>query len=309
MKWIKGIFGNPPHVELTREPSGPVLGLNKPCELEDFGNPELAAVMRQIFPAEANADPAWPCGREDRKHWEVSMAVLAMRRELPNERRNMALGVGAGTEATSFYLTQHFRFVFATDLYARFTEWATYAPAAMLFQPEVYAESTPFERRRLVVQNMDAGRIDHEDETFDFIYSSSSIEHFGKPDEIRQAAREMGRVLKAGGVMAISTELCLDGKPGRLSGNTLIFSPGDIRKLIIEASGCDPVDEPSFRISDTTLAGKVILDEALQDQARQRSKTQRGWSRYPHIVLCKDDRYWTSYHLALRKPLPSRVGN
>jgi SAM-dependent methyltransferase len=296
--------GNTNHVERRRQPAEAVLVLNKPCEIEDFSNPELAAVMREIFPEEARADPAWPRGREWRKHWENSMAVLAMLRELPRERRQLALGVGAGTEATSFYLTNHFRLVLATDLYGRSADWMEDAPPGMLFQPEVYAQSTPFQRKRLVVQNMDARRIEREDDTFDFIYSSSSIEHFGDRDEIRQAAREMGRVLKPGGVMAISTEICLEGRAGWLSGNTRIFSPADIRELIIAPSGCVPVDGPCFRISEATLACPVKFNEALEDLARQRKKLQSGWSRYPVVVLRQDRLCWTSYHLTLKKPQP-----
>ncbi len=304
MKWITGMARKSNRVERTREPASAVLALNKPCEIEDFSNPDLAAVMREIFPEEARANAAWPRGREYRKQWEISMAVLAMHRELPAGRRGQALGVGAGTEATSFYLTNYFRFVFATDLYARFTEWMGDAPPDMLFQPEVYAQSTPFQRKRLVVQNMDARRIEHEDETFDFIYSSSSIEHFGVRDEIQQAAREMGRVLKPGGVMAISTEICLEGKAGWFSGNTLFFSPSDIRELIIAPSGCDPVDGPCFRISETTLASPMEWEQVLQDRARQQQHLQSGWSRYPVVVLHQDSLRWTSYHLTLKKPEP-----
>jgi SAM-dependent methyltransferase len=296
--------GSADRVERRREPAGAVLVLNKPCEIEDFSNPELAAVMREIFPAEASADPAWPRGHEWRKHWENSMAVLAMLRELPPERRRLALGVGAGTEATSFYLTHHFRFVFATDLYARFTQWKEWAPWNMLFQPEFYAQSTPFLRNRLVVQNMDARRIEHEDETFDFVYSSSSIEHVGLRDEIQQAAREMGRVLKPGGVMAISTEICVEGRPGWLNGATLVLSPADIRELIIAPSGCEPVDGPCFLISETTLSSPVLHDENEREYGRLRHNMQKGFSHYPQLVLCQEGRCWTSYHLALKKPEP-----
>jgi hypothetical protein len=88
MRWKTEIAGKSNRVERTREPRGGVLALNKPCEVEDFSNPELAAVMREIYPAEARAETAWPRGRECRKRWEISMAVLAMHRGLPLARRS-----------------------------------------------------------------------------------------------------------------------------------------------------------------------------------------------------------------------------
>jgi SAM-dependent methyltransferase len=273
--------------------------LNKPCNVEDFSDPALLQILRTIFPAEAQA-AGWPRGQEYRKHWEIAMAVLAMHRELPEHRRNLALGVGAGTEATSFYLTNHFRIVFATDLYAG-PEWMHDAPPAMLYRPEIYAGQVPFQPRRLVVQNMDARRIEHEDETFDFIYSSSSIEHFGEPHEIRRAAAEMGRVLKPGGIIAISTELCVEGRAGGLNENTLLFSPDEVHDLIIAPTGCTPVDEISFQVSPATRSRPVVFEDALQDCARQQQCGQTGWSQYPHILLRCQDRLWTSLHLTLKK--------
>src|SRR5262245_5407049 len=190
-----------------------MLGWNKPCEIEDFLDPELVQTIREVFPRDCADSASWPRGVEYRKHWEIGMAIKAARTLLPCERQEFALGIGAGTEATTFYLTNYFRWVFATDLYAS-NGWPFDSPPAMLSQPERFANGTPLEKRHLVVQHMDARQLEHEDCTFDFIYSCSSIEHFGTREEIKRASREMGRVLKPGGVLAISTEYCVYGEPG-----------------------------------------------------------------------------------------------
>ena len=138
------------------------------------------------------------------------MAILSMQRHLTEDNRNLALGVGAGKEHTSFFLTNFFRWVFATDLYAS-SGWDYASPPEMLIEPEKVGPRWDYNPRRLVVQHMDGTNLRFEDNTFDFIFSCSSIEHFGRPDDIIRAAREMGRVLKPGGIIAISTEYLLTG--------------------------------------------------------------------------------------------------
>jgi hypothetical protein len=54
------------------------------------------------------------------------------------------LGVGAGTETTIFYLTNHVGRVFATDLYLSSGSWGESAPWSMLVAPERFAPY-PFE--------------------------------------------------------------------------------------------------------------------------------------------------------------------
>ncbi len=274
---------------------------NKPCEVEDFSDAALAGVIRRVFPREAAKAGDWPRGREYRKHWEIGMAVLAAETFLAEGRRGFALGIGAGTEATSFYLTNIFRWVFATDLYLS-PDWPQDSPKAMLSEPGRFAGGTPFRRTRLVVQHSDARDVPHEDETFDFIYSCGSIEHFGTREQIRRAAAEMGRVLRPGGVVAISTEYCARGAPGYLVSDTLLLGPDDMRELIVEPTGCAPVDELRFDVSEATLRGAVRWADAIRDRVRMQHEPDMPWSQYPHILMDDGRRAWTSYHLTLRKP-------
>jgi SAM-dependent methyltransferase len=229
------------------------------------------------------------------------MAVLAARTLLPDSRREFALGVGAGTKATSFYLTNLFRWVLATDPHAS-DDRAQDSPPAMLSSPERFAGDTPFRKRHLVVQNMDACNVEHEDATFALIYSCSSIEHFGTREQIKQASAEMGRVLKPGGILAISTEYCVRGTPGYLVHDTPLLGPDDICELIVAPSGCDPVDDLRFQVSEATLRNPLRQRDALRDRIRMQSDPGIPWSQYPHLLLVEDERVWTSYQLTLRQP-------
>jgi SAM-dependent methyltransferase len=276
--------------------------LNKACELEDFCDEEFLAAADRVFgPAEKRGN-LWPRGYEDRKVWEITMVVLSMERHLDASRRRSALGIGAGTEASSFILTNYFDWVFATDLYKGSGSWKREAPSTMLEDPARHAGSIPFRPGRLVVQHMDAVKLRFEDNAFDFIYSCSSIEHFGNEDGVAAAAREMGRVIKPGGVIALSTELCIGGRPQLLKPATWLFSPEQIQRLIIDPSGCLPVDPPDYRVSAATRATPTDFRKAVREVRRMRSRLQDRWSTYPHVILELPDVAWTSIHLVLRKP-------
>ena len=269
-------------------------GWNKPCEVEDFADPAMADAIRRIFPDDCDYGAY-------RKHWEIAMAVRAAATLLPAARRKVAVGVGAGKEASSFYLTHLFDEVIATDLY-RTPAWPLDSPPDMLHHPERYAGGTPFVPGRLRVQHMDGRALEFADAAADFLYSSGSIEHFGTFDDIRRAASEMGRVLRPGGIIAISTELCVRGQAGYLQPDTLLLSMDMLQDLIVRPSGCLPVDELRSTLSAATLAHPVAFAFAARDRVRMHQSGSRRWSQYPHIVIEDGDRAWTSYHLTLRKP-------
>ncbi len=289
-------------VDLEPDIAAPIR-LNKACEAEDFRNLILLDVMRRVYTPDVKAHgPTWPRGHEMRKMWEVSMAILAMERLGKITSEASILGVGAGIEPTTFYLTNHVRWVFATDLYATTPEeWATAAPPVMLIDPASVAP-LPCNPRRLVVEHMDGRCLRFEDNTFDAVFSSSSIEHFGDWDDVSAAAREIGRVLKPGGLLTLSTELRVRGEGKGMPG-VLLFSPEEFRKLIIEPSGLQMVDEPDFTISQRTLSKVVTQAEMDQFYRELNAGLPARWKTIPHIVLDNGEYSWTSFHLALMKPL------
>jgi SAM-dependent methyltransferase len=275
--------------------------LNKVCEAEDFRNLTLLDVMGAVFSHLSQSQgPRWPAGQEQRKLWEVAMAVLTLQRFGKLNPDAEILGVGAGVETTTFYLTNFVRRVFATDLYANPDEWAGDAPPVMLTDP-VSLSPIPCNPRRLVVQHMDGRNLLYEDNTFDAVYSSSSIEHFGGWDDVSSAAREIGRVLKPGGILTLSTEFRVRGS-GRGLPNVLMFSADEFRSLIIKPSGLIPVDQPSFEVSPLTMQTIVTQQEMDEFYAEYNAGRPAHWKTFPQIVLETGEYRWTSFHLALTKP-------
>lgn len=280
---------------------------NKLCNLEDFADPELRRIIRDVLAVEAaRRGDAFPEGCEYRKHWEVAIAVRALTAGGALREDAELLGVGAGNEPTLFYLTRFVRRVFATDLYLS-GEWEESASAPMLTDPGRFY-TAPWHERRLVVQHMDALELRYEDASFDGVFSSSSLEHFGGLVDVRQALAEMHRVLKPGGVLSLSTEFRLAGPPPGIPG-VLLFDRREITQELGLGDGerWIALDELSTELSDATRATTLAYEETGADVRAH--VAQHGalyferlrWSRYPHLVLRDGISAWTSVHVALRK--------
>ena len=283
--------------------AGASLSYCKLCELADFGHPELQPIIREVNNV-GPEDATYPVGVEHRKGWEIAMTVRALR-DLGAVREDAEiLGVGAGHEATIFWLTRHVRRVFATDLYLAGDEaWSVSdARVAMLVEPEKET-NLAWKPRRLVVQHMDALELRYTDESFDAIFSSSSIEHFGGLDQIRRSVEEMYRALKPGGVVALATEFGLE-RPGQIPG-TMLFDESRLRTVLLDGLDWELASPLDLSVSEETLRGMVDFAKPLRRQVADRVRgIGRGGARrpdYPHIVLRADGRLWTSVHVALVK--------
>ncbi|HEX8769216.1 MAG TPA: methyltransferase domain-containing protein [Acidimicrobiales bacterium] len=292
------------------EPSAARLGFNKACELEDFSHPDLRPLIADLCDYKREVfQPGFPAGAEHRKDWEVAMAVRSLRKFGAVRPDATVLGVAAGAEDTVFHLTQYVARVFATDIYLNPGPWQPLAPLAMLIEPAEFAPGG-LDVNRLVVQHMDGRCLRYPDDSFDGIFSSGSIEHFGTLADVAASAHEMGRVLKPGGVLALSTELCISGPPGGRgwSDDTLLFSIEDLHRYIVEASGLEMVDELSISASAETMATTQNLGQALHDHlaqvgaqlGRPGPTTWTAW-RFPYIVLEEAEYVFRSVHLTLRK--------
>jgi SAM-dependent methyltransferase len=233
------------------------------------------------------------------------MAVRALRDLGVLHRRAQVLGVAAGNEPTIYWLTTRVGRVFATDLYADAGAWAPFAHASMLSDPGVHWPG-PWEPRRLVVQHMNALDLKYEDESFDAIFSSSSIEHFGTPDDVRRAAAEMFRVLRPGGILSLTTEFRLEGPPGGLPG-LLLLDERDLRDWIIGDLAWAPVSPLELAVSAATRRHEPLLDDYLRHWGEHFARHGRAvWHRldfdsYPQLILRHQDYLFTSVHIALRK--------
>jgi ubiquinone/menaquinone biosynthesis C-methylase UbiE len=153
---------------------------------------------------------------------------------------------------------------------------------------------------------MNALDLQYEDGTFDGIFSSSSLEHFGGPADLRRAVAEMSRVLKPGGVLSVSTEFRLAG-PGPGLPGVHLFDEAELRGWILDAADWEPLSPLDLALSEATRRTELPFAEGCADVDRHCRRFgalyfhKLDWGRYPHVVLRHGEHVWTSVHVAVRK--------
>lgn len=283
----------------------------KVCDLRDFEDERLMAMLRDV------AGPGVEPGREQhRKLWEYAMLGLFLEEAGALREDAEVLAIAAGTEEPLYWLTGRVGRVVATDIYGEGDFAYREAAQSMLTDPGAFAPY-PYRAERLEVRSMNALALDFPDESFDVVYSLSSIEHFGGPRETARAAREMGRVLKPGGHVALATECLLGRHPldvplvnyaiklvsrGRRCAiatprrrATDVFTPRELQRDIVGPSGLELVQPLSLEQSPRSR------DNVIRWSQDGTLDPERDASR-PHIVLQAFGAPWTSVFLALRKP-------
>lgn len=231
-------------------------------------------------------------GEVYRKGWEWTQCVYGLSKLGAIQPEARALGVGAGREPVIFWLSDRIRHVVATDLYGNET-WSkskdgsvgNEAPEDILHDATQYCPR-PFNSSRVSFENADGTALQYEDNSFDFCWSLSSIEHFGGHDASRKAVQEMARVTRKGGTVAISTEYLLLDEP-----HPEYFTKQEIIDYLINAT-------PSLRLVDE-MSWELPPFEYLIDQISFSSEGVHRLRR--HVVLNDGFNQWTSFMLFFRK--------
>jgi len=262
-----------------------MIELNKICSLSDWNDPELKSALKMLMNLPPNI--------QHRKHWEWAMGVLSLQKLGMLKPDSLALGIGCGGEQMPFFLSNYLGYVFCTDLYG--ISPRDEARPSMLTDPQPPDTSYRFNRRRLGVQVMDGTDIQFEDNTFDIVFSYSSIEHFGSKEAAMKSMREIERVLKPWGVASIATEAFIGSNYDVLNreralGYSIlseIFTPEEIDKYLLHSTGLQATNEVNYDADARDLQTTIKFPEEIE--------------RLPHIILEYKGVRWTSIHLALIK--------
>jgi FkbM family methyltransferase len=277
------------------------MAYNKVISLEDFSNEEFNRIIQDVFRYELKQYPTeYPNGVPNPLQWKIAMGIKALKQFDVLHRDALILGVGAGTDIMSFYLTKFAKQVFAVDLY--FDEiWREDAPFLMMVEPQNFAPFK-YDNNRLVVQHMDSRCLQYPENSFDGIYSCGSIEHSTSVEYIANASYEMGRVLKPGGILSISTEYKISGPPEEDGWDDKVFilSREKILHNIVEASGLEPVDEIDLLITDSTFQTSRDLTTILESNKRDDSWKVKSQNS-PVLIFVHKGFVYCSLHLTLRK--------
>lgn len=215
-----------------------------------------------------------------RKAWEYALCVQGLFHLGAITPTARGLGVAAGYERPLFYLTNFVEKIVATDLYDNPEHEGK---PDMLTNPEKYAWC-PWKKERLEVLSMNACELKFADDSFDFCFSLSSIEHFGPRENTKKAMSEMARVLKPNGICCIMTELILNGTT-----HDEYFSPSEFQDVVLKTPGLEIVGGTL----DWTISRSLVenpLDIEIDDLMVS-----------PHIVLKKGSVIWTTASVFFRK--------
>jgi SAM-dependent methyltransferase len=285
-----------------------IIQYNKACEIEDFSDTELSEIIRDVFRHESHLSLDFPKGAEYPKYWEMAMGVRALRHFDVLHPDAIVLCIGAGTETAQFYLAHHAKQVFATDLYLDTKAWRELPPSFMLIDPS-QAAPYEFDSNRLVVQHMDSRVLRYPENCFDGILSFDSLENMGSLEYVANTAYEMGRVLKPGGVLTISTQYRISGPPGGIGWDgCILFSREELQRYVVEASGLQLVDDLNTDLSENTLNTKRDLTKYAVDTTAYQGQPSRythaghiAWSKQPYLVHVHQGYVFCSIQLTLRK--------
>lgn len=268
--------------------------INKICSLSDWNDPELAVMMQKVYHPHFWTTEDWGSIKH-RKHWEWSIGMLSLKKSGKLNDESIVLGIGSGTEYPVFYLSNFVKYVFCTDLYNISEKQWGEANSNMLINPDKFAPH-PFNRRRIGVQVMDGTSITFEDNTFDAVFSYSSIEHFGDRESIVKTMREIERVLKPGGVASIATEIFVGDNYKQLENerNVLkqsifseIFTRDELERYLIKSTHLKTNGNIDYSVDENDL--KTAVNFPLSEEV------------YPHIFLKYNEITWGSIHLLFIK--------
>jgi SAM-dependent methyltransferase len=248
------------------------------CELANpakWDNPEWLEILRGLG---LSVDKL----SMHRKPYELSQLIFGARRLGALREDSQVLSVGAGHEIVLYWLANHVACVFATDMYGG--DWqhvqGREGDPNVIRQPEEYAPF-PYRQDHLVFMKMDGRRLAFRDGHFDIAYSLSSIEHFGGMTGATETIREMARVLKPGGILALATEFVLQGP-----GHEETFQPSEFAQLI---------DQPGLQLVEP------VDDRVYRRYEHTAIDLYKNPYQAPHMVVRFNDTIFTTVMVFLRR--------
>ncbi len=215
-----------------------------------------------------------------RKSWEYALCVHGLRQLGLVGAGSKVLAVGAGYERPLYLFANECQRMVATDLYDNPDHEGR---PDMLTDPGKYAPF-PYREDHLEVLQMSGDDLRFDDDTFDFAFCLSSIEHFGSRETQRASLEEMRRVTRPGGVLSIATELILNE-----GSHHEYFRPDELEDMFLR--------HPGLRLVGGDL--DLRIQKSLVDYPVDLS-TSTNMNAAPHITLRTDGCVITSVMLFLQ---------
>ena len=278
--------------------------LNKLCCIEDWEDCEVKEIIPELqhitYYNKCQGILARKPGQIHRKDWEWALGLIAMKRFGKLNNNNIGIGIGAGRELILFYLTRYLGHVYATDLYGG-KEWENFAPVDFLKNPDRYSPF-PYDTSVLTVLRMDGTMLAFPPDSFDIVFSFSSIEHFGGANHsgALKSLKEMERVLKPGGIAIVTTEYIINNKEAPDLNNQFYNERTIYSHLIDRLDKMKLVEPLDLTISPKTLdTGIIDASDAVEwDTSRVDDDFKQA---NPYVVIKLGNKLVTSIMLVFQK--------
>jgi len=246
------------------------------CEINEWENDEFIKVAKEIM-----GNNSFP---KHRKVWEFSATILALKELNLLNKESTCISVAAGVERILFYLANQIAGVIATDIYGQGDFADKEADRNFINNQKQFAPYN-YEENNLIAANCNALDLKFPDNSFDFAFSMSSIEHFGGVKNANKALKEMSRVVKPGGIVIVSTEFAINNFK-----TDQVFKYKDFNKLIKDTGLKNAGPNPSLDFSLSEESLEHLCDMLVDDLGA-----------LPHLNLKAYASIFTSAILILRK--------
>jgi 2-polyprenyl-3-methyl-5-hydroxy-6-metoxy-1,4-benzoquinol methylase len=225
-----------------------------------------------------------------RKHWEFVFIARSLEVHDKLVSGNRGLGFGIGKETLPAVLASKGIFVTATDLPSDKTVWSASNQHVRskddisrgwvdeeVFQR--YVEFLPADMREIPE--------DLKNQSYDFVWSCSSMEHLGSPDAGFKFLEDTIKCLKPGGISVHTTEY-------NLKSNTKTLESGDV--VIYRERDLVYLSDKMF-----SLGAKMKLNLERGNGPYDLLEDRQPYRNEPHIALHFGDFTITSIGIVLRK--------
>jgi len=269
------------HNSIEKERKNGIISLNKIPHIADVSHTEWTNSSRDL------GEHYWCIDKPNfhRKLWEYNQILYSLRKLKFTTPGAKALSVGAGHEPLLYLLTHLINKVIGIDLYES-SFFGGEDDTDTIDSIEKYAPF-PYKADKIELKQMDALDLKFPDNSFDFIFCISSLEHFGSLKSMQKSIDEMFRVLKPGGCAIITTELRLNRVGGVIPG-ARIFSLNQLLSMFSNSGFKLHSDEIDTRIEEEYLQQMRKLPEEVNQR--------------PHIFLRFFRTIFTSINLVFFKP-------
>jgi SAM-dependent methyltransferase len=264
-----------------------MIPFSKLCDAQDWSDKDLNNIIRNVLKEE----PSY-----HRKQWEFAIIYGALNSLGYLRANKTGLGLGVGHECLLRLFANKCKEIVGIDKYDQHSSWEE-----ARFDIQEIQSGIP----NLEIRNQDMRDLSNfKDESFDFVWSSCSIEHVDSVVELCEIFQHVHRILKPNGVFAFTSEYTLPAPDGSdiewYKPNLISFNEGLI-DFILNFSG-HPIKSCETCGSDIMSGFKVVGDRTTYVSSHPDNRIVPHTCFRPHIrIMIPEIPPLTSFSLVLRK--------